>query len=160
MLPYAQVLKCRFCKMFAGLLDNPYHYSGQVIAKLSVNLATMIWAGVVLFKRDALATWPATISPYGSFTEDMVALGLLFVSVVATTRLVRKSPPIGLGVCAYAIFLMLWLYTFVTLLLAINAGIAAVRPGQLAGVIVITALAIFAFVSNPKQRYKYGSPSD
>lgn len=30
-------IKCTFCRMVSGLLQNPYQYSGQVIAKICVN---------------------------------------------------------------------------------------------------------------------------
>ena len=158
MLPYAQVLKCHFCKMFAHLLDNPYLYTGQLIAKLSVNLATMIWSAVVFVKPGALSTWPGRVFADTARGEDWLSILLFLLALAATLRLLFKSVPLNMGACVYGIFLLLWLYTWSTLVLAIYEGITAMRPGQLAGVTVITALAVFAFVSNPKRRY--GSPAN
>lgn len=149
---------CKFCALVASLLDNPYQYSGQVVAKLSVNLATMIWALVVLLKPDALARWPAPLFVDNPICENILAGALLLLTVIATIRLVYKASPRKLGACVYGIFLLLWLYTLATLLIAVQTGITAARPGQLAGVAVVTILAVFAFVSNPK-RHRDGSPS-
>lgn len=153
-----QAINCQVCRVIGSILDNPYQYSGQVVAKLCVNLATVVWALVVLIKPDAIANWPATFAPPGSINEDVLALVLLTLSAFATWRLVKKSRPVGMGVCVYPIFLILWLYTLTTLLIAVVNGVTSPRPGQLAGVLVVTLLAIFAFVSNPKRRD--GSPSD
>lgn len=150
---------CTFCNGVRGLLDNPYQYSGQVVAKLCVNIATALWAIVVLFKESALARWPGSFAPSGSANEDVLAALLLVACIAATWLLVRKDRPIGLGVCIYASFLALWLYTWSTLLVAIANGITAMRPGQIAGVTVVLLLAIFAFVSNPKRK-RDGSPAD
>lgn len=147
---------CGFCSMIASLLDNPYQYSGQVVAKLSVNLATMIWALVVLLKPDALKAWPGSFNEV--LHEDLFAGTLLLLAVVAVARLLYKTSPRKLGACVYGVFLLLWLYTLATLLIAIQTGITAARPGQLAGVTIVTILAVFAFVSNPK-RHRDGSPS-
>lgn len=151
-------VKCRFCAAAAALLDNPYQYSGQVVAKLCVNAATAIWAIVVFVKPDALRTWPGSAFSGSVYTEDVFATVLLVISGFALVRLFRHRRPLMFGACAYGAMLLLWLYTWTTLVVAISNGITAARPGQLAGVTVITALALFAFVSNPK-RTRDGSPS-
>lgn len=150
---------CAFCAGVRDLLDNPYQYSGQVIAKLCVNIATALWAIVVLLKDDALARWPGSFAPSGSPNEDVIALFLLLMTILATFRLIRKERQIGMGVCVYASFLFLWLYTWSTLIIAVTNGITAARPGQIGGVTVVMLLAVFSFVSNPK-RGKHGSPAD
>lgn len=146
-----RTLGCRICALLASVLNNPYQYSGQVIAKLSVNLGTMIWAAVVMWKPGALATWPGPGSTLPILHEDLFAAIVFVLAAVASARLIFKSVPVKLGACVYGIFLLLWLYTFITLLIAIGTGATALRPGQLAGVTVVTALAIYAFVSNPKR---------
>lgn len=150
---------CKFCALVASLLDNPYQYSGQVVAKMSVNLATIIWAAVVLYKPDALVCWPGSTLFSDVLHENALACILLVLSIVSSVRLVYKSSPRKLGACVYGVFLLLWLYTFATLIITIQAGVTAIRPGQLAGVTVITVLAVLAFVSNPK-RHRDGSPSN
>lgn len=152
-------LRCRTCALLSSLLDNPYQYSGQVVAKLCVNIATMIWACVVIYKSDALIAWPGSASIFMWFHEDALAAALLLLSFFATLRLIFRSAPIRIGACVYGVLLMLWLYTWATLVVAISAGQTAMRPGQLAGVTVVAALAMFAFISNPKKR-RHGSPSD
>lgn len=149
---------CEFCAAVRALLDNPYQYSGQVIAKLSVNAATMMWSVVVLLKDDALARWPGNLAPARTVNEDVAALVFLVLSVIATARVVLKRPTLNMGACIYGMFLALWLYTWITLAIAVAHGITAARPGQIAGVSLVLALAIFAFVSSPK-RGRDGSPS-
>lgn len=151
-------LRCRTCALLASLLDNPYQYSGQVVAKMSVNIATMIWAAVVFVKPGALSAWPGIAFSDSSSGEDWLSAGLFLLATAASLRLVFKSAPLNMGACVYGVFLLIWLYTWCTLVLAIVGGVTALRPGQLAGVTVVTALAVFAFVSNPKHRD--GSPSN
>lgn len=152
-------LKCKTCHMIVHLLDNPYQYSGQVVSKLCVNLATIIWACVVLYKADALIAWPGSALIFLWFHEDALAAVLLLCAFFATLRLLFRSAPLRIGSCVYGVFLLLWLYTWATLVVAISTGTTAMRPGQLAGVTVVAALAMFAFISNPKKR-RHGSPSD
>ena len=143
-------IKCTFCRMVSGLLQNPYQYSGRVIAKICVNVATIIWSLVVLCKENALYLWPGPQLSAGIIGENFVAVLFIVLASIATGRLLLKSTPRALGACVYGSFLLLWIYTFTTLILAIASGVTALRPGQLAGVSVVTALAVFAFVSNPK----------
>lgn len=152
-------LRCKTCVLLSTVLDNPYHYGGQILSKLSVNIATMIWACVVIYKSDALIAWPGSASIFLWFHEDALAVTFLILSFFATIRLVFRSVPLPIGACVYGIFLLLWLYTWATLVAAIYTGDTALRPGQLAGVSVVAGLAMFAFISNPKKRH-HGSPSD
>ena len=41
---------CRLCR----LLRNPFYAPGPYIARFAVNLATVIWSAIVLWKEDAL----------------------------------------------------------------------------------------------------------
>jgi hypothetical protein len=150
---------CKTCAMLASLLDNPYQYSGQVLAKLCVTIATVIWACVVLWKPGALVLWPGSSYFFTPAGEDLLAASMLILSLCAFLRLLFRSVPLIVGAAVYGAFLLVWLYTWATLVFAIYAGITAMRPGQLAGVTVVTALAMFAFISNPKKR-RYGSPAD
>lgn len=157
MFKFILTARCYTCEMFEHLFDNPYHYSGQVLAKLCVNFATLIWASVVLWKKDALIKWgePDWMASL-NVPEDTVAWVLVILIIFALLRLFMRSPPKAIGACAYGVFLLIWLYTWGTLIIAIHAGESTVRPGQLAGVSVITFLAMFAFIANPKKRH--GSP--
>ncbi len=152
-----QTMQCRFCEAVGRLLDNPYQYSGQVLAKLCVNVATIIWALVVLVKPGALRVWPGALFSGDQSGEDVLAIVLLLLCAAALWRLLKRSRPLTAGACVYGVLLLLWLYTFATLLVAVHTGLTAPRPGQLAGVTVVTALAMFAFISNPKRR-RDGSP--
>lgn len=152
------VLRCHLCALLPRLLDNPYQYSGQVVSKLCVNVATAIWSSIVIWKTDALVTWPGSASLFLWIHEDLVALLLLILSFSATLRLLFRSAPLRIGACVYGVFLLLWLYTWSTLIVAVSTGVTQLRPGQIAGVTIVTALAMFAFISNPKRHY--GSPSN
>lgn len=152
-------LRCRSCHTLARILDNPYQYSGQVISKLCVSVATLIWSCIVLYKSDALAAWAGAKLLDEWIDEDALAFVLLVFSVGSIWRLFRHSAPLVVGSCVYGVFLILWLYTWATLVLAITSGITALRPGQFAGVTIVTALAMFAFISNQK-RSRHGSPTN
>lgn len=152
-------IKCTVCRIFSRLFENPYQYSGQVLAKLCVNMATMIWSAVVVYKTDALIQWPGSASIFLWFHEDALAVVLFLLAFFASLRLVFRSAPLSIGSCVYGVFLLLWLYTLATLMVAISTGLTAMRPGQIAGVTLVTSLAMFAFIANPKKR-RHGSPSD
>ncbi len=145
--------------MVASLLDNPYQYSGQVLAKICVTIATGLWAGVVLWKESALERWPGSSFFFTARGEDILAASLLLLAICAFLRLLFRAVPLILGAGVYGVFLLVWLYTWTSLMFAISSGMTVLRPGQFAGVTVITALAMFAFISNPKKR-RYGSPAD
>lgn len=122
-----------------------------MIAKLSINVATAIWSVVVIAKPDALSGWPGFFAVSGILHENFVAGTFLVLSILAIVRLIFHSAPLMIGACVYGLFLLLWLYTWISLLVSIEAGTTAVRPGQLAAITVVTVLAFFAFVSNPKK---------
>jgi len=147
---------CYWCATISHILDNPYQFGAAVFAKLAVNAATMIFFGVVLIKDNAFAKWPGReflpADPAAeNIAENFVAAIVIAVASYAVYRLVRKRPPAWFGVVYYALTALVWLYVWVTLLIAITEGTTDVRPGQLAGISTITGIALFAFISNPKR---------
>lgn len=149
-------------RSLGGILDNPHHYGAAVLAKLAVNMASVIFCWIVLIKPDALSQWPGRIYfPAGGDTaENMVAVVMLGCAVIAIGRLIRKSPPMLFGAIYYALVTLGWLYVFTTLCITIMTGDAPLRPGQFAGVATVTVLALFAFISNPKPSGERESGSD
>jgi len=141
---------CRVCTYVRDIFSNPYHYSGAILARLSVSVATMIWCVVVLVKRDALIRWPGSNVITSFLGEDLFACGMLVLSFIAVYRLLRQSKPVRLGVCIYCLMALLWVYTLATLVLAIYGGETALRPGQVSAILVVTVLSLFAFIVNPK----------
>lgn len=133
-----------------SIFANPYHTSGALVARIAVSWATILWALVVMYKPDALKTWPGS-DIVGVVHENYIAAGMLITAVVAQLRLVFHRRPLRIGGCVYALMALLWVYSLATLLIAINLGTTALRPGQVASVTIVAALALFAFVSNPRR---------
>lgn len=141
---------CHFCLRIQGLLSNPYHYSGAIVARLAVSVATIIWSVIVLLQTDALARWPGASVITRYIHEDAFAWFMMVISIMAIYRIVRQSKPIKLGACIYAVMALLWAYTFASLMVAIHYGETILRPGQVSAILAVTVLALFAFISNPK----------
>jgi len=141
---------CKFCTYVRDVFSNPYHYSGAILARLSVSFATIIWCAVVLYKKDALVHWPGANIITDYVGEDVYAVVMLILAIIAVYRLLRQSKPVRLGVCIYCLMALLWAYTFASLVLAIYEGETVLRPGQVSAILVITCLSLFAFIANPK----------
>jgi hypothetical protein len=150
---------------FHSLLTNPHQYAATVLAKLCINVATLIWSFLVLWKPGAIRLWPGADFvehlAIGSFEgEDTFAVFLAITSIISCVRLILHAKPIPLGSVIYGILATFWMYVLFSLVIAIQLGITAMRPGQLASIIVITALALFAFIANPKKRQRDDSMAD
>lgn len=134
-----------------SVFANPYHRSGAIVARLSVSFATIIWALIVMYKPNALASWPGSDVINLAGGENHIAFGLLLASLIAIARVVYHYRPIRIGACIYGLMALLWVYSLTTLFVSIEDGRTALRPGQVACISVITVLALFAFVSNPRR---------
>lgn len=143
---------CKICRYVRGVLFNPYHYSGAVIARLAVSFATIVWAVIVLVKRDALIRWPGANLITDYVGENVFAVCMLFLASIALYRLVYQVKPLKIGGCLYFMMALLWVYTFASLALAIYYGETALRPGQVSAILIVTVLSLFAFIANPKNQ--------
>lgn len=151
MLAEVESARCRICAVLGGVLSNPHQYGAAVLAKLAVNAATVIFFAIVLWKPDALKLWPGRgYLPVGDATENVFAIIALACATVAIARLIIKSPPALFGVIYYGATALAWLYVWATLCISIGTGLVDLRPGQFAGITTVTALSLFAFISNPK----------
>ena len=132
----------------SAILHNPYHYCGAIIARVSVNIATIIWSLVVLANKDALAP-----TPYGELMtryvhEDVWAAFFLAIASLMLYRIIRKSRPHAVGIIGYLILLIAWGYVEIVMLLVQRPFF----PTAVATVSVITVLALYGFVANPRTR--------
>ncbi len=134
-----------------SIFENPYHTSGALVARIAVSWATIIWSSVVMYKDDALKYWPGSDVVHMTGGEDHIAAILLVAAIIAQVRIVVHHRPMRTGSIVYAMMALVWVYSLITLVIAINTGVTILRPGQLAGNAVIAALALFAFVSNPRR---------
>lgn len=150
----------RLCFHVRDVLQNPYHYSGVILARITVNVATMLWAAVVIVKADALKMWPGSALLGYAMTENQLAVLLLIMSCVASGRILFHSKPMAIGALLYAGFALLWMYVWASLVIAVWLGLTSLRPGQIACVTVVTCLSVFAFVANPKRNACGGSPAE
>lgn len=142
---------CAICMRLRSLLENPYHYSGAVLARVTVCIATMLWSAIVLVKQDALAQWLGAALFSLAQYENPIAAGFFMVAGVGLYRIIYQSKPIRVGACIYGLMALLWSYTFITLILAVYTGETTLRPGQVSAIFVVTVLALFAFITNPKR---------
>src|SRR6187551_1814690 len=94
--------------LYTHILAHPYYHTGSVLAKQATNLASIVWALVVLTNENALGP-----TAYGSLThcihEDAIAGILLIVSFVQATWLVLKLRPMSYGLIGYAFQSAWWI---------------------------------------------------
>ena len=131
-----------------SVLRNPYYHAGVIVARLAVNVATLIWSVVVLGWENALA--PAS---YGAILtnlahENLWAAGFGILSLCSLYRLCRKSPPHPIAIVIYGALLLAWGFVEVIILFVQRP----LQPTATATVSVIFALALYSFVANPKSR--------
>lgn len=136
--------------IFDRVFHHPYQYSGAVIAKITVCVATLVWAGLVLRYPNATANNPnyahmLMIVP----NEDVWAAVLGTVSAMLLLRVVLCRRPHRIGVAGYFILGLFWTYLWLGLLLS-----PKVWPTGTAAGTVVMVLALYAFIANPKR----GSP--
>jgi hypothetical protein len=133
---------------FSRVLCHKYHRAGAVIARLSVNTATLIWSIVVLISDDALAPTPYGRTLLLLMPEDAWGWSFLCLSSVMICRLLAQSKPHPLGIIGYMILLLAWGYVEIVMLMMQRP----LFPTAVATVSVITALAVYGFVANPRPR--------
>ncbi len=129
-----------------AIFHNRYHPCGAVLARVAVNIATMIWAIVVLVFEDALAP-----TPYGPMLkrylpEDVYAGFFLAITIVMLYRIFAQSKPHPLGIVGYGILGAAWLYVDVIVLFFQRP----MFPTATAWVTVGTMIAVYGFVANPR----------
>lgn len=132
------------------IFRHPYQYSGAVIAKLAVCVATLTWAGLVLYYPNATGNNPnyahmLRIVP----DEDVWALALGLIAVALLLRTLLCLRPHRIGVAGYFALGLFWVYLWLGLMLA-----PRVWPTGTAAGTVVVVLALYAFIANPKR----GSP--
>lgn len=129
------------------IFKNRYQFSGVIMAKLAVNIASFIWATIVLFKPDALISFKGYSGLTYYVHEDVVAGLLILISSLQFYRLVTCAKPISVGISGYAILTLFWMYVWWNIL--IQPG--PIWPASLATVSTLVCLSIYAFVANPKR---------
>lgn len=133
------------------LLHNPHYYSGAIVARLSTAAASVLWAVVTIAVGDALRAWPITRGLMGDAIENTMAWVLLAVALTSLYRIATQATPFSLGWLIYGYMAIIWIYSAVTLYVAVYTGIIPPRPGQIGAVTVMAILALYGFVANPKR---------
>lgn len=134
------------------ILNSPHFYGASVLARLVVNAVTIVWCVIVIVKRDALASSHAAYAWIGEYVEEnALATGLFVLCCVQIIWLVAKLPPlrsgpIVWGSLGYGLLSAFWL--FVTLSAALAP--TGIQPTATALGFGVAAMAVYAFVSNPK----------
>jgi hypothetical protein len=127
-------------------LRNPYHNSGAIVARLAVSVATLIWSVIVLLVDDALrpTSYGDILTRYAS--EDMYAWAAFCAAAPSIYRIVRQSRPHPLGIVGYVMMMAGWGFVASILILSQRP----IQPTSTACTLTITALAVYAFLANPR----------
>lgn len=141
-------MKSSIYALFRNMLDSPHQYAAAILAKLSVNVATILWCVVVLWKDSALGMLRGYDGMLYIAGENQWALLLLLLATISLCRLLMDARPIGIGVVAYGSLAMFWVYLWCLEV----TGDAVMRPGRFAALSVVASLAMFAFMANPKRQ--------
>jgi hypothetical protein len=127
------------------VFTNPYFYSSTVLAKICVNLATLIWSAIVLYKPNALAT-----TSYGYvldwFNEDVVAMLYMAVSLAHFVCLLAHGRPRWYSYLGYFAMMLGWGAVWMAVLM--HTG--PIQPTSLSASTVIFFLSVYAFIAMPK----------
>jgi hypothetical protein len=136
-----------------GLMDNPYFYSGSMVAQIAVDGGTLLWAILVVSKEAALASGGSSIAwLFSEFEEDWLAYFFLLLAFTQLLWLALKLPPLWMtkrfhwGSVGYAVLSLWWSFV------ALNAlfGPRPLQPTAAALTFTVSMLALYAFVANPK----------
>lgn len=132
--------------MLARMFQNPYQYSATILSKGCVNIATILWAIVVLAKKDALAPFSGYRPMLSLMSEDYWAIVMIVTSVTMLYRLVTCKPPRKIGIIAYMLLGGFWANIWWGIV--IQPG--PFWPAAFGSVTVVLVLSLFAFIANPK----------
>ncbi|MCC6489136.1 MAG: hypothetical protein IT364_16675 [Candidatus Hydrogenedentes bacterium] len=136
--------------LFDHIFHHPYQYSGAVIAKLSVCTATLMWAALVLFYPNATANNPNYQHMLRLLPDEDLWAGVLgTLALLLLLRIILCLRPHRIGVAGYFVLGLFWMYLWLGLVLS-----PRVWPTGTAAGTVVAALALYAFIANPKR----GSP--
>src|SRR5262245_36453767 len=99
---------CLLCKM----LRNPYYAPAGYLARLSVNIGTLIWAIVVLLRDNALdgRRWYVYQNMLALMEEDYWGWLAIVLVTVGLYRLVIKAKPTWWGALGYGVLMVFWVY--------------------------------------------------
>lgn len=134
-------------KLLDKMFHSPYQYSATILAKLIVNLATIIWSSVVLSKADALSPFSYYSGMTALMNEDYWATLFLLLSCIMMLRLLTCAPPVKLGLLAYLFLGGFWAYVW----WGIVFREGPFWPASFASVSVVVILAVFSIIANPKR---------
>lgn len=136
---------------------NPFvcaHYSRDgVFSKGSINIVTLIWACVVLYRTDALdvGRFALYAGMVRVFPENYWAMLALSCSATGTVRLFTKSFPRWWDLSGYFCQMAFWTFLPVSLLLDSTRAIA---PASFAALSFVAVVSAWALLTIPK--YSHG----
>lgn len=128
----------------SNALHNPHLLAGAVVIRFAVNLATILWAAVVLIKTDALTSFAGYYWMLQIASENTWALALCATALYQMYRLLARSRPHKYSP-GYALISLFWMYVWWSIV--VNPG--PLWPAAFACVTTISVLALWAFISNP-----------
>lgn len=127
-------------------LRHPFYKPTVVLARGCVNLATLIWSAVVIWKPDALVDAGAAYAWVVDYVpEDLIAWALGCVAFSQMGWLLLCLPPIRFGSVGYGLLAFAWAFVWLSILLGVH-----IHPTGAACVPVVVGLAFYGFISNPR----------
>jgi len=136
--------ECRLCK----LLQNQYYAPAGYLARFSVNLATIIWAVVVLYRDNALGPrlyiykYMVDVMP-----EDYWAWAGLVAAGMGMFRLVHRDRPRWWGALGYWVLMFFWVFLVAAVFFT---DMETVTPAGLGSITTIAVLSVYASASHSR----------
>jgi hypothetical protein len=129
-----------------SIFRNPYQYTGVVLARLCINVTTLIWSCIVIAHPMIVGTLAGYEFLWGIMPPLYFGIFGSVLAVVCIVRLIVPRKPHWLGSVGYGLQMLFWTY------LAISGWIVPVilRPGATAAITCVAALSVYAFVSNSR----------
>jgi hypothetical protein len=103
----------RFLCPFARFFRNPHHLSGVVFAMILTNLATLLWAAIVLAQHDAMLRSKSRVAfVVQHVSEDWLAIGFGTLAVAQLVCLWAHWRPTRFRNIGYGLLSLAWSFVF------------------------------------------------
>ncbi len=139
---------CKLCSW----VRNPYYAPAGYLARLCVNIGTLIWALVVLSREGALdgRRWYVYRNMLRYMPEDFWAWGAVILVTVGLYRLLARVTPTWWGALGYGAMMLFWVYLAASLFTDEGRANGAPSPAATGSILVMAFLSVIATASNAK----------
>lgn len=136
-------------------LHNPfcsaYYRAPANLARISANLATLIWSGIILYRENALQSAGASYAWIEQFVPEDILAGLLgLLALVQLAWVLFDLRPRRFGHAGYGVLLLFWSFVLFTIVFSFLLTGHPVQPTSAGWVSVGVVLCAFSFLANPR----------